>query len=78
MKFQIDFYSQDDSEILQQLGAKLELRKGKNNFYDFFYYSIEIKDFQELELLLQKVDKMKNGIYSAIISFDPPTIYLDN
>ena len=39
---------------------------------------IEVKDFRELERLLEKVDKHYNDIYSAVISFDPPGIYLDN
>jgi hypothetical protein len=44
---------------------------------DYFFYNINLKRFEDLEKLLQKVNSFKKENYAAIISFDPPTIYLD-
>lgn len=72
MKFEIDFNRENDDETLKDLGAKLV------HYDEHSQYEIEINSFEELETLLQKVDSIKKDIYSAIISFDPPCIYLDN
>jgi hypothetical protein len=75
MKFQIDFNQRVNDKVLKEIGAKWEdMWKGEPGAY-----SIEINDISELEPLLKKVDLLMNDVYySAIVSFDPPTIYLDN
>lgn len=77
MRFEIDFNRDTDEETLEQIGAKL-VSTGATKYPPFETYVIDITTFEELEQLLGKVDKIKEGIYSAIISFDPPTIYLDD
>lgn len=74
MKFEINFNRETDDTVLVELGAKLEHYEGLNHSY----YTINIDNFDELKDLLKKVDTIKKGIYSAVISFDPPTLYLDD
>jgi len=80
MKFEIDFNRETHDDVLQELGAK--------QVPDVEYHAleIEIKDFEELEQLENKVNKIMHNrtsdkkfrdYYSIIIGFDPPTIYLD-
>lgn len=80
MKFQIDFNRFDreehDIHILKQLGAELT-PTGSTKYPPWEVFTIELNTFEELEELLKKVDTMTNDIYSAIISFDSPTIFLD-
>lgn len=77
MRFEIDFNNESDDKTIEMLGAKLvptgALKYGPNEIY-----VIDINSIEELETLLKKVDKIKGDYYSAVISFDPPTIYLDN
>jgi len=75
MKFIIDFNREHDDTLLESLGAKLENRCSKDDPCDS--YAININSFEELEEVLGKVDKEKGYFYSAVISFDPPSIYLD-
>jgi hypothetical protein len=77
MKFEIDFNREANNNFLiKELGAKVE------SFEDFDRVTIEINSFEELEELLKKVNKGLNmpiyKEYLAVISFDPPSIYLDN
>ena len=80
MKFEIDFAepdlgSREDYDFLiEELGAYWEKEEGDLPYVPLI---IEIKDFGELEKLLEKVDKHYSTAFSAIISFDPPTIYLE-
>ena len=77
MKFEIDFNTETDDKTLEQLGATLVPITWATKVGPFEKWEIEVADFCELEALLAKVDGIKGGIYSAIISFDPPTIYLE-
>lgn len=77
MKFEIDFNRTPNDEILNQLGAKL-LPTGSTKYPPFEFYQIELNTFEELEELLKKVDLITNKMYCAIISFDPPIIFLDD
>ena len=72
MKFEIDFNYGYNDNILEQLGAV------KEEFDEYDAYFIVINNFEDLEKLLKKLDKITNDTYSAIVSFDNPTIYLDN
>lgn len=75
MKFQIDFNTKTNDKVLEEIGAKYESPWPD----DAGTYFIEINDISELEPLLKKVDLLMNDVYySAIVSFDPPIIYLDN
>jgi hypothetical protein len=76
MRFEIVFNKEtDDKFLITQLGAKYVSAGSKTS--DFELLVIDINTFEELEKLLEIVDKEKKDIYAAIISFDPPTIYLD-
>jgi len=72
MKFEIDFNYGTDDATLEALGAKEE------HFEHSSAYYIEIDQFEELELILNVLDDLTEDIYSAVISFSPPTIYLDS
>ena len=77
MKFEIDWNRDTDDKTLEAIGAT-------HVYYDLDcdYYWVELNSFEELEELLKKVNTIKKRSimteYSAVISFDPPTIYLDN
>lgn len=71
MKFDIDFNRENDDAFILSLGAKWE------DFGGFSRMMIELDSFEDLEKLLNKVDGEKSDIYSAVVSFDPPTIFLD-
>lgn len=71
MKFDIDFNRENDDAFILSLGAKWE------DFGDFSRMMIELDSFEDLQELLNEVDGEKLDIYSAVISFDPPTIFLD-
>lgn len=75
-KFEIDFNYNDcrDDKLLTENGAKLEY------FEEYSAYFIELNTFEELEDLLNRINKGR-GIkdsFSALISFDSPVIFLDN
>lgn len=73
MKFQIDFNREGigtDSQLLE-IGAVVVEEP------EFSYHEIEIKDFDELEKLENKVMEIIDYGVSLIVGFDPPTIYLD-
>lgn len=80
MIFQIDFNSvhySNDEFLINKLGAKL-VPTGSKKYPLFEVLEIVVKDFEHLEELLAIVDKEFKDIYSAVISFDPPTLYLDS
>ena len=72
MKFIIDFNHGWNDKLLEKIGATEE------HFEEYSHYVIEIESFEDLDKLIQKVDKDTNEMYSAVISFDPATIYLDD
>jgi hypothetical protein len=73
MEFEIDFNRHnDDRFLIDRLGAWVD------RYDDFDAIKIEIKDLEELEMLLAKVNHCLGGEYSAIVSFDPPAIFLDD
>jgi hypothetical protein len=79
MLFEINFNTESDDKVLEELGAKL-VPTGSTEYPPFEIYKIELNTFEELENLLAKVDKLKSGtaeLYSAILGFNPATIYLD-
>ena len=77
MTFQIDFNHEDDDKTLEEIGAKL-VSTGTTKYPPFEVYKIELNGFEELKQLINKVDSIKGKFYSAVISFDSPTIFLDN
>lgn len=80
MKFIIDFNIgvYGDHILLEKLGAiKRPINKSESEYGPFEEYVLDVRDFEHLEEILKIVDKEKENIYSAIISFDPPTIFLD-
>jgi uncharacterized protein YsxB (DUF464 family) len=78
MVFEIGFnrYDENDKKSFYEfIGAKM------NTNSEYGYYEIEIKGFEELEVLMEKINmKLSNNKfqYSAIVSFDNPCIYLDS
>ena len=77
MIFEIDFNHEHDDKVLVEVGAEIvELPNRKYPPYELI--KIELNTFEELEQLLNKVELIKGKFYSAVISFDSPTIYLDN
>ena len=77
MIFEIDFNRVQNDTLLQELGAKM-VDTGSTKYPPFERLEIELNTFEELEELIKKVDTYYNDLYSAIISFDRPIIYLDN
>ena len=74
MIFEIDFNrTSNDEFLIDKLGAKWT---NKGSEYDVL--TVNINDFNHLKGILDIVDEHLSDFYSAVISFDPPTIYLDN
>lgn len=76
MIFEVNFNKEVDDNTLEKLGCFL-VSTNSNKYPPFEVYCIELNSFEDLQVFLQKVDKIKKDFYSAIISFDNPTIYLD-
>lgn len=78
MKFEVNFNQnkEQDDDFLLTLGAKW-VSTGENKYPPFEVLEIEINTFEELEVLLEKIDKKKKSMYTALVSFDNPTIFLD-
>jgi hypothetical protein len=73
MIFEINFNRiNNDKFLIEKLGAK------QNKDVEYYSLIIEVKDFYHLKEILKIVDNEYGDFYSAIISFDSPTIYLDN
>ena len=78
MIFRIDFNRENNDKILiEKLGAYY-VDKGRTKYPPFEELMLEVKDFNQLQDILNIIDKEPNDFYSAVISFDPPTIFLDN
>lgn len=79
MQFEIDFNQDDycnDMFLINVLGAKL-VDTNSRKYPPFEVLKIEVRDFEHLEELLKLVDTHFETISTALISFDPPTIYID-
>jgi hypothetical protein len=79
MKFEIDFNKNDycnDDFLINELGGKLE-STGATKYPPFEKVMIEIENFNQLEETLKKVDERFKVFSSAVISFDPPTLYIE-
>jgi len=79
MKFEIDFLedgSHYEEFLVFELGGKLE-PTGATKYGPFEKIMIEIEDFNKLSDILNKVDERFKVFSSAIISFDPPTIFIE-
>jgi hypothetical protein len=78
MKFQIDFndthYQNDD--LLIKLGAKL-VPTGSQKYPPFEIFEIEIDSIDKIKDITDTVDKELNAISSAVISFDPATLFIE-
>lgn len=80
MRFQIDFNEcnrRDDNFLIDVLGAEV-VETGSRKYPPFELLYLEVRDFEHLEEILKTVDTHFGDYYSAVISFDSPTIYLDN
>jgi predicted RNase H-like nuclease len=73
MIFEIDFNrTSNDEFLIEKLGAK------QVKDVEYYALTIYVKDFEHLEKILDVIDEELGDFYSAVVSFDPPTIYLDN
>jgi hypothetical protein len=74
MIFEIGFNTGADNPnfLIEKLGAEW------SKCADYNILTIDVKDFDHLKEILDMVDEEYGDFYSAVISFDPPTIYLDN
>jgi hypothetical protein len=71
--FVIDFdLTNDDDFLIKELGVEPIYYDEHTNL------QIKLNSFDELKELLDKINNKKNDFYSALVSFDPSTIYLDN
>lgn len=78
MIFKIDFNKETNDKILiDKLGAYY-VDTNNVKYPPFEELTLEVKDFEHLENILKIIDNEMSSFYSAIISFDPPSIYLDN
>ena len=79
MNFEIGFNRKDKNDtksFYEFIGATLNDTNEEYNFYE-----IELKSFEELEQLMEKINLKYKGntfSYAAVISFDRPCIYLDD
>ena len=79
MLFEIDFYKigyYNDEFLIEKLRA-YKVPTNSKKYPPFEVLHIEVEDFKHLEEILKKVDEEFGGFSSAIISFDPPTIFLE-
>ena len=79
MEFQIDFNKTgyyNDEFLIEKLRA-CKVPTNSNKYPPFEVLHIEVKDFEHLEEILSIVDKEFGGFSDALISFDPPTIFLE-
>lgn len=79
MRFEIDFNDPnkyDDNFLIDILGAEL-IPTGSNKYPPFDVLKIEVTDFEHLSEILKQIDTHFETISTALISFDPPTLYID-
>lgn len=81
MEFEINFNRntslKDDEFLREKLGAYI-VDTGSTKYPPFEILKIEVKDFNHLKELLDIVNKELKSFYSAVIDFNPATIYLDD
>jgi hypothetical protein len=79
MKFEIDFndsgYS-NDKLLIEKLGAYY-VPTGSDKYPPFEILQIEVEDFEILKDIISIIDKELGVMSSAVISFDPPTLFID-
>jgi hypothetical protein len=66
----------NDEFLIDKLGA-YRVPSGSAKYPPFEILNIEIIDFEHLKEILDIVDKEFGGFSDAIISYDPPTLFLD-
>lgn len=79
MRFEINFNNPDinnDQWFIDNFGGEL-VSTGSDKYAPFEIVMVEVKDFNELQKLLEKIDESFETISSAVIAFDPPTLYID-
>ena len=79
MTFEIDFNGSnkyDDNFLIDILGAGF-MPTGSDKYPPFEILKIEVRDFKHLEEILKQIDNHFKTISTALISFDPPTLYID-
>ena len=80
MKFEIEFNDSNynnDKFLIEELGAYY-VPTGSQKYPPFEILQIEVENFEKLKTIMDKVDKKFKGRYaSAVISFDPATLYID-
>ena len=80
MRFQIDFNTHQeggDNFLINILGAEI-IETGSVKYPPFQLLYLEVRDFEHLREILKTVDNHFGDYYSAVVSFDSATIYLDN
>jgi len=79
MVFEVDFNKSgyyNDEFLIDKLGA-YRVPSGSTKYPPFEILNIEVRDFEHLKEILDAVDKEFGGFSDAVISYDPPTIFLD-
>jgi hypothetical protein len=66
MEFQIDFNRESRDDVLEKIAYKRD---------DFYY--VDLPDFEAMQKLWKKVERVAGGYYSFVVDFDHPTIFLD-
>ena len=81
-KFEIDWndLNNKDYKFLEEKLGAYWVDTGSDKYPPFEVLYIDVKDFQHLEEILNIVNENVNisESYSAVISFDPPSIFLCN
>lgn len=79
MKFQIDFNNDVDNSnfLINSLGAVSE-PSDADEYPPSEALTVDVQSFKQLKEILKIVNTEFKDDYSAVISFDPATIYLDN
>jgi hypothetical protein len=78
MKFKIDFNkaNYNNDKLLIELGAYY-VPTGSDKYPPFEELEIEVEDFDKLKDIIEFIDRELKTYSSAVISFDPPSIFID-
>ena len=79
MRFEIDFNSSDINNerwFIDNFGGVL-VNTGATKYPPFEIVMVEVEDFDKLKNLLDKINKSFDCISSSVVSFDPPSIFID-
>lgn len=71
---QTDFY--DDDFLINELGGK-SVQREKQKYPPYDRIMIEVRDFEHLEEILKKADEKYKKSPSAVITFNPPIIFIE-